>query len=208
MTTKIALTITPNVEVLDPERIDAAMMRTIETLRRLGIVPLRKLTLNIECKDEDADGLEDTIDAALSARPVGIEVVMEKKSKRHVSRDTLAPVTPAVVSADLQSGFDRVSFAQSGALALPGLAHFTFGFLGMLMAPEVCGAPFRVLPFFYTNARLASRRQSIASIAIDVKHGARLPCPASMAPLQTGLDFRHILIQSQAQPTGGDFQYA
>lgn len=94
MPMKIQLTITPNTEVLDPTRIDAAMARTIGTLQRLGIVPLRKIVLNVECQDEIAGELEDTIDAALSARPVGIKVVMEKKSKRHVSRDTLAPVTP------------------------------------------------------------------------------------------------------------------
>lgn len=94
MATKITLTITPNVEILDPTRIDAAMMRTITTLQRLGLVPLRKLTLAIECKDEDAADLEDTIDAALSARPIGIEVTLKTTRERHVTRDTLAPVTP------------------------------------------------------------------------------------------------------------------
>lgn len=94
MPTKIQLTITPDTEYLQQEQADAAMMRTIETLRRLGIVPLRKLTLNIECKDEDAEDLENTIDAALSARPVGIEVTLKTTRERHVSRDTLAQVTP------------------------------------------------------------------------------------------------------------------
>lgn len=94
MPTKINLTITPDTEYLQQEQADAAMMRTIVTLQRLGIVPLRKLTLNIECQDEDAGDLEDTIDAALSARPVGIEVKMRTTKDRHVSRDTLAPVTP------------------------------------------------------------------------------------------------------------------
>lgn len=94
MTTKIALTITPDTEYLAPDQIDAAMPRTIETLRRLGLVPLRKITLAIECKDEDAEDFEDIIDAALSARPVGIEVTLKTTRERHVSRDTLAPVTP------------------------------------------------------------------------------------------------------------------
>lgn len=71
------------------------ILLTITTLQRLGVVPLRKLTLAIECKDEDADGLEDTIDAALSARPVGIEVVLKTTKERHVTRDATIPkVTP------------------------------------------------------------------------------------------------------------------
>ena len=114
MTTKITLTITPDTDYLAPDEIDAAMMRTIGTLQRLGIVPLRKLTLNIECKDGDAEELEDTIDAALSARPVGIEVTLKTTRERHVSRDTLAPVTPM----DAIEGFAarhgaRVEFAVS-----------------------------------------------------------------------------------------------
>lgn len=95
MSTKVTLTITPDTDNLDPAQIDAAMARTITTLQRLGIVPLRKITLAIECKDEDADDLEDTIDAALSARPVGIEVVLKTTKERHVSRDVTMPrVTP------------------------------------------------------------------------------------------------------------------
>jgi hypothetical protein len=94
METKFALTITPDTEYLTPNEVDGAMMRTIATLQRLGIVPLRKLTLVIECKDEDAGDMEDTIDAALSARPVGIEVVLKTTKERHVTRDTLASVTP------------------------------------------------------------------------------------------------------------------
>jgi hypothetical protein len=95
MGTKIQITITPDTEYLDATEIDAAMARTIGTLQRLGIIPMRKITLAIECKDEDAPELEDTIDAALSARPVGIEVVLKTTRERHVSRDTALPrVTP------------------------------------------------------------------------------------------------------------------
>jgi hypothetical protein len=93
MSTKVTLTITPDTEYLAPEEIDSAMARTITTLQRMGLVPLRKLTLSIECKDEDAEDLEDTIDAALSARPVGIEVVLKTTKERHVSRDTVMPRT-------------------------------------------------------------------------------------------------------------------
>lgn len=94
MPTKILLTITPDMEYLAPDQIDTAMTRTITTLQRLGVVPLRKLTLAIECKDQDASDLEDTIDAALSARPVGIEVVLKTTRECHVTRDTMARVTP------------------------------------------------------------------------------------------------------------------
>ena len=114
MGTKINLTIKPDTEYLAPDQIDAAMLRTIMTLQRLGAIPLRKLMLAIECKDEDAEDIEDTIDAALSARPVGIEVVLKTSRERHVSRDTLAPVTPV----DAIEGFaerhgTRVEFAVS-----------------------------------------------------------------------------------------------
>jgi hypothetical protein len=95
MSTKVTLTITPDTEYLDATEIDAAMARTIGTLQRLGIIPMRKITLAIECKDENAEELEDTIDAALSARPVGIEVVLKTTKERHVSRDVTMPrVTP------------------------------------------------------------------------------------------------------------------
>lgn len=95
MATKIALTITPDTEYLSTDEIDSAMARTITTLQRLGLVPLRKIVIAIECKDEDATDLEDTIDAALSARPVGIEVVLKTTKERHVTRDVTVPrVTP------------------------------------------------------------------------------------------------------------------
>jgi len=95
MSTKVTLTITPDTEYLAPTEIDAAMARTITTLQRMGLVPLRKITIAIECKDEDSADLEDTIDAALSARPVGIEVVLKTTKERHVTRDTAIPrVTP------------------------------------------------------------------------------------------------------------------
>jgi hypothetical protein len=95
MGTKIQITITPNTEIMPLDQVDGAMARTIGTLQRLGIVPLRKITLAIECADGDAADVEDTIDAALSARPVGIEVVLKTTRERHVSRDAAMPrVTP------------------------------------------------------------------------------------------------------------------
>src|SRR5258708_8528345 len=73
MSTKIALTITPDTEYLAPDEIDAAMALTITTLHRLGLVPLRKIVIAIECKHEDPDDLEDTIHAPLSPRPPCIQ---------------------------------------------------------------------------------------------------------------------------------------
>lgn len=95
MTTKLTLTITPNEEHLAPEQIDAAMARTIAALGQLGLVPLRKITLAITCKDDDAEMVEDQIDAALSARPVGVEVVLKTQRERHVARNSrMGSVTP------------------------------------------------------------------------------------------------------------------
>lgn len=113
----------------------------------------------------------------------------------------------AVGSADLQSCFDRVPFTQSWLFSFVRFTHLTFGFLGMLMALKGRYAAFRVLPFFDTNARLTARRQAVAPIAIDIEYGAWLPCLATMTPLQTGVNFRRVLIQGQTQPTSGDFQY-
>lgn len=117
---KINLTITPDTEYLARDEIDNAMMRTITTLQRLGLVPLRKLTLAIECKDEDAEDVEDTIDAALSARPFGIEVTLKTTRERHVTRDTLAPVTPMdealrVSEVTLSSGGRSVTLTEQTA---------------------------------------------------------------------------------------------
>lgn len=94
MTTKFTLTITPDTEYLAPEEIDAAMARTIAGLAQLNTTPTRKVVLTIECADGDAEQHEDEIDAALSSRPVGIEVVLKITRERHVGRVVLASVTP------------------------------------------------------------------------------------------------------------------
>lgn len=113
MPTKITLTITPDTDNLDPAQIDSAMARTIGTLQRLGIIPMRKITLAIECKDEDAEELEDTIDAALSARPVGIEVVLKTTKERHVSRDVTMPRVTPMDEAIRRGGIDSVTIESS-----------------------------------------------------------------------------------------------
>lgn len=88
MSTKIQITITPDDEYLSTEEMDDAMQRTLRLLAGEAGVPTRKLTLTIECKDEDADNFEDTIDAALSGRPMGVEVVLKTTKERHVARIT------------------------------------------------------------------------------------------------------------------------
>lgn len=113
MSTKIQITITPDDDILAPEEMDRAMQRTISLLANEAGVPTRKLTLTIECKDEDADDFEDTIDAALSGRPMGIEVVLKTTKERHVariSRDTSRPM-------DVFQGFaDRHQATSSDSL--------------------------------------------------------------------------------------------
>lgn len=95
MSTKFTITITPDTDYLAPDQIDAAMARTIGSLASLNSTPTRKVVLTVECTDEDAEQHEDAIDAALSSRPVGIEVVLKVTRERHVGRVVqLAKVTP------------------------------------------------------------------------------------------------------------------
>lgn len=95
MTTKLTITISPDPEYLAHNEIDAAMERTIADLAELGLVPLRKITLTIECKDESVEAIEDAIDAALSGRPMGIDVVLKTSRERHVARESrMVAATP------------------------------------------------------------------------------------------------------------------
>jgi len=91
MSTKITLTLTH----LDDDHPNAAgMAETIGLLTQIGIVPTKKVALTIECKDEDAENYTDDIDAALSGRPMGIEVVIKTTTERHVERRRMTSVTP------------------------------------------------------------------------------------------------------------------
>lgn len=113
MSTKIQITITPDDDLLAPEEMDRAMQRTISLLANEAGVPTRKLTLTIECKDEDADDFEDTIDAALSGRPMGIEVVLKTTKERHVARITKDTSRPM----DVFQGFaDKHHVKMEGSL--------------------------------------------------------------------------------------------
>jgi len=116
MPTKIAVTVTPDSEILPPEQMDQAMIRTISTLAALGTMPFHKFTLAIECKDEDAEQLEDQLDAALSGRPMGIEVVLKTTKERHiarVSRDTSRPMDTLADFAG-RHGVERVELSSGG----------------------------------------------------------------------------------------------
>lgn len=88
---KIQLTLTQD----DENGSDAAMAVTIELLTQIGIVPIGKIVLTIECENEDADSYVDDLDAAMSGRPVGIEAVIKTTTERRVERQKkLATVTP------------------------------------------------------------------------------------------------------------------
>ncbi len=90
MTTKIQLTLTQ-----DDNGSDMAMAATIGLLTQIGIAPVGKVVLTIECENEDADSFVDDLDAAMSGRPVGIEAVIKTTTERHVERSKrLATVTP------------------------------------------------------------------------------------------------------------------
>jgi len=91
MTTKIQLTLTQD----DENGSDEAMAQTIALLQQIGVVPLAKVVLTIECENEDAESYVDDLDIAMSARPVGIEAVIKTTTERHVERQKrLASVTP------------------------------------------------------------------------------------------------------------------
>lgn len=93
MGTKFNVTIKPEDDFVG-ERADAAMLNTLRQMAALGKVPLSKITFQIECLDAAAEMVEDQIDAALSSRPMGIEVVVKTTRERRVGRKTMPAVTP------------------------------------------------------------------------------------------------------------------
>jgi hypothetical protein len=93
MTTKLTLTVQKEKESMYAT--DEAMTATIRLLSELVVLPTTKLTLAIECNDDDtAEQVADELDAVLSGRPVGIEVIIETKSKRHIERRKVEGVLP------------------------------------------------------------------------------------------------------------------
>lgn len=89
---KITLTISQDDDA--PNDTKMAMTETLALLAAASITAPRKLVLNIECKDDEAENVTDELDAALSGRPMGIEVVIKTMTERHVERKRLASVTP------------------------------------------------------------------------------------------------------------------
>src|SRR5262245_33738889 len=73
---------------------DAGMFEALQKLCDLGIVPLREISLSLECLDGDAAQLRDDIAVTLTDRPVGIAVTIERKTKEEVERRKMVKVTP------------------------------------------------------------------------------------------------------------------
>lgn len=92
MATKITLTIQQDEDAPNDTKI--AMTETLALLAAAGITAPRRLVLTIECKDDEAENITDELDAALSGRPMGIEVVIKTTTERHVERKRMANVTP------------------------------------------------------------------------------------------------------------------
>lgn len=93
MATKIQLTITAS-DAIPIERSVASMSTTIQLLARAAGVPVNKVTVVVECDDAAAELHEDELDAVLSGRPIGIDVVMRTTRERNVERITQSSVTP------------------------------------------------------------------------------------------------------------------
>lgn len=73
---------------------DAAMQRTIALLSQLSIMPSEKLTLVIQCKDEDLDEIKDELREVLSYRPAGIIVKHKAETEEEIERRKHPDVTP------------------------------------------------------------------------------------------------------------------
>jgi hypothetical protein len=72
-----------------------AMAETIAILSSLGPqAPLTKLTLVLECEDEDLEMHRDELRVLLGGRPVGVDVELKAESKESVERGRMVRVTP------------------------------------------------------------------------------------------------------------------
>ena len=94
MASKITITITPDMDYLDRDSANANMAETMALLATLNDAPSGKIVLTIECRDEDVRDLKSDIHAALSGRPVGIEVNLKTQTEEYVERTKSATVTP------------------------------------------------------------------------------------------------------------------
>ena len=88
--TKITITLKQNEDDGSP----MAMAETLALLGTLKDAPTAKIVLALECKDDDAELWRDELRAALSGRPVGVDVELKTESKESVERGRMARVTP------------------------------------------------------------------------------------------------------------------
>lgn len=90
MATKITLTLSQD----ENQGTDEAMAETVALLASLGVVPLAKVTLALECSDDEAEALADEIDAVLSGRPMGIEATLKTQHEHRIERRKVAGASP------------------------------------------------------------------------------------------------------------------
>ncbi len=72
---------------------DSAMFQPFKILLDLGVIPLRQVTLALECLDQDSAQLRDDIAVALTDRPAGIAVTIERKTKEEIERRRMTVIT-------------------------------------------------------------------------------------------------------------------
>lgn len=96
MTTKITVTLARDEEYGTWQ----GMFESMARLFSLDIFPLEKISLGIECADQDAAYYRDEIAVALTERPAGIEVKIKRQIEEEIERrkmvkkEQLAPVAP------------------------------------------------------------------------------------------------------------------
>lgn len=90
MSAKITLTLAK-----DKNGTDEAMAETLALLAATdGGLPLAKLTITIECENEDADTYAADLKRAMSRRPVGIDAKVKVTTEEGIDRQRLTSVTP------------------------------------------------------------------------------------------------------------------
>jgi hypothetical protein len=71
-----------------------AMAETLALISQLRDAPTEKLTLVLECPDEQASEWWDELRVRLGGRPEGIEVEVKRETKESVYRNRMVSVTP------------------------------------------------------------------------------------------------------------------
>lgn len=86
--------ITLTLEQDDQHGTDDGMAETIALLASLGVTPASKLTIVLECEEEDAEMWRGDLRATLRRRPVGIKSTIKVETKEEVSHEHMSVVTP------------------------------------------------------------------------------------------------------------------